>query len=498
MRTILAAALVLGTASPAWAAPSGQAVKWQDYGPAALQQARREQKPLFLLITATWCQWCHAYERESLHTPEVAAVLNTRYVPVWVDFDRRPDVAARFPGRGLPRTVILNPAGGFEASVAGFIPKPQLLGNLHKTLQLIDSQAQAQAEPAPSPPRTVTPEALLDAASHELDRQYDPIFQGFGREAKLPYPGVLAFLLEGGKEDRQRAQATLEAIAGAASWQKQLVGGLFDPREGGFFRYSPRRNWSDPHVEKLLGLNAQLISVALGVYHQTHDPRARAWAEATLHYVEGRLGAGPDGFYASQAADPAYYRQPTKEPRKEPRAAPAIDRRHFAAPSAQMALALFEAEQRLGKPAHAARARQVVESLAKRLDSRGAIARDWAGDQESPLRGVLDDQAWAALAMLEAWSRTRQPAYLKHAEALLAFIVRERRAAAGYRLSEGGPIEVEANAAAALAFARAYQLTGKREFSQAGRHALIEGMAQDLAAGYGWLAARRLGRPRGR
>jgi uncharacterized protein YyaL (SSP411 family) len=303
-------------------------------------------------------------------------------------------------------------------------------------------------------------------------------------------------MLSGEKGDRLRVQATMKAIAGEASWQKHLPGGLFDPREGGFFRYATRRNWGDPHVEKLLGLNAQLVVVALQVYDHIHDPKARAWAEATLMYLERRLGTPSGEFYGSQAADPAYYRLPPEQRRKRP--APSIDRRHYAAPSAQMALALFEAADVLEKPAYAARGRRLLDALAKRLDARGAIAHDWSADQASELSGLLDDQAWAALAMLKGWSMTRDRTYRGHAETLLAYIGREHRAPAGYRLSEGGPVTPDANAAAALAFTRAYQATGKRKYERAARHALIADMAGNLEASYGWLAARRLGSRHGR
>ncbi len=494
MTRLLSAMLLLSLLPPAWAAPNGQPVKWLDYGSKALEQARREGKPLFMVLTATWCQWCHAYERESLHSPEVAALLNKNYVPVWVDVDRRPDVAARYPGRGLPRTVILNPAGGTEASVAGYIPGPQLRDNLRKTLHLITPGATVQE--APSPKALLAPGKLLEGANEQIERQYDPIYHGFGHEAKFPHPGVLNFMLSGDARDGRRVHETLKAIAGEASWQRQLPGGLFDPREGGFYRYSTQRNWSEPHVEKLLGLNAQLVVVALKVYGQTHDAQARAWAESTLYYLMGRLGARSGEFYASQIADTAYYRLPPEGRGK--RAAPAIDRRHFAAPSAQMAIALFEASEVLAKPDYAVRGRVVLAALAKRVDSRGAIAHDWGDGQDAGLRGILDDQAWSALAMLEGWRLTRERAYLTHAEALLAFIARERQAAAGYRLSEEGAVILDANAAAALAFARAYRVTGKRGYARAARHAMSMGMERDLEAGYGWLAARWLGSPHGR
>ncbi|MNK43993.1 hypothetical protein D3C87_627140 [compost metagenome] len=496
MRPRLLVPLVLTLALPASAAPGGAPVDWHDYGPSTLQKARQEGKPLFVLLTATWCQWCHTYEEESLHTPEVAALLNSRYVPVWVDFDRRPDVAARFPGRGLPRTIILNPAGGLEATVAGYIPKSQLLANLRKTLDLIAPGEPPSEVPRQPAARPIPPELLLQTASEELQRQYDPIYHGFGREAKMPYPGVLAFLLAGSDSERQHAHETFKAIAGDADWQKQLPGGLFDPREGGFFRYSTRRNWGEPHSEKLLGLNAQLVSLALTLHRQTLAPKSRSWAETTLRYLEGRLGTRNGEYYGSQAADSAYYRLPPEERRKRP--SPAIDRRHYAAASAQMALALFEAEAVLNSPTYGRKARAAIDALTRRIDPKGAVAHDWTGAEESALRGLLEDQAWSALALLEAWQRTRKPTYLRHAEAVLAFVERERRAPGGYRLGEEGPIGVEANAAVALAFARAHQVTGKATYAQKARHALIEGMDRNLDGGYGWLAARQLGASRGR
>ncbi|MCE7958230.1 MAG: thioredoxin domain-containing protein, partial [Acidobacteria bacterium ACB2] len=67
-------------------------VDWYPWGPEAFEKARREGKPVFLSIGYSSCHWCHVMERESFENPEIARVLNERYVSVKVDREERPDV----------------------------------------------------------------------------------------------------------------------------------------------------------------------------------------------------------------------------------------------------------------------------------------------------------------------------------------------------------------------------------------------------------------------
>jgi uncharacterized protein YyaL (SSP411 family) len=42
-------------------------INWHDYGSQAFEQAIKENKPIFLLLTAlSWCYWCQVYESEDL------------------------------------------------------------------------------------------------------------------------------------------------------------------------------------------------------------------------------------------------------------------------------------------------------------------------------------------------------------------------------------------------------------------------------------------------
>ncbi len=40
-----------------------------------------------------------------------------------------------------------------------------------------------------------------------------------------------------------------------------ILSGIYDPVEGGFFRYAESREWRQPHYEKLLDVNASLALV---------------------------------------------------------------------------------------------------------------------------------------------------------------------------------------------------------------------------------------------
>ena len=97
----------------------GQPVMWQEWGAAAFEKARREDKAVLLDIGAVWCHWCHVMDRESYEDAETARIINEHFVPVKVDRDERPDVDARYQAAvssisgqgGWPLTAFLTPEG---------------------------------------------------------------------------------------------------------------------------------------------------------------------------------------------------------------------------------------------------------------------------------------------------------------------------------------------------------------------------------------------------
>src|SRR3989304_2436215 len=91
----------LATEASAYLRSAGdQPVEWYPWGEEAFAKARAEDKPILLDIGAVWCHWCHVIDHESYEDPEVAKIINERFVPVKVDRDERPDVDARYQRAG--------------------------------------------------------------------------------------------------------------------------------------------------------------------------------------------------------------------------------------------------------------------------------------------------------------------------------------------------------------------------------------------------------------
>ena len=79
---------------------------------------------------------------------------------------------------------------------------------------------------------------------------------------------------------------------------------LYDPVWGGFYRYAEAEDWTEPHYEKMLHIQAQNLRNYLEAYQVTGDQQYRTVAEGIIRYVRRFLTreSGP-GFYSSQDAE---------------------------------------------------------------------------------------------------------------------------------------------------------------------------------------------------
>jgi hypothetical protein len=67
-------------------------VNWYSWGAEAFEQARKENKPIFLSIGYSTCHWCHVMERESFEREDVAEIMNKYFICIKVDREERPDI----------------------------------------------------------------------------------------------------------------------------------------------------------------------------------------------------------------------------------------------------------------------------------------------------------------------------------------------------------------------------------------------------------------------
>src|SRR5205807_10368506 len=98
------------------------AIAWQPWSEEAFEQAKREKKFILLDLEAVWCHWCHVMDETTYKTPEVIALIQSKYIPVRVDQDSRPDLSNRYEDYGWPATVVFGPDGGEIVKRRGYLP----------------------------------------------------------------------------------------------------------------------------------------------------------------------------------------------------------------------------------------------------------------------------------------------------------------------------------------------------------------------------------------
>jgi uncharacterized protein len=115
------------TGSPAAEPHHATLVKWQEWTGDLFKRARQENKPVLLDLEAIWCHWCHVEDAKTYSQPQIAQLLNTKFIPVKVDQDSRPDLSNRYGDYGWPATVIFKPNGDEIDILSGFVPPKDML-----------------------------------------------------------------------------------------------------------------------------------------------------------------------------------------------------------------------------------------------------------------------------------------------------------------------------------------------------------------------------------
>jgi thioredoxin-related protein len=63
-------------------------ISWNDTFASAQSKAKKESKPMLVIITTEQCRWCRKLEATTLSNDEIVTKINTRFVPVHVTRDK--------------------------------------------------------------------------------------------------------------------------------------------------------------------------------------------------------------------------------------------------------------------------------------------------------------------------------------------------------------------------------------------------------------------------
>ncbi|MEX0800518.1 MAG: DUF255 domain-containing protein [Dehalococcoidia bacterium] len=424
-------------------------IQWREWGGDAFAEAQAQDKPILLALSAVWCHWCHVMDETSYSDPGVISYVNQHYVPVRVDNDQRPDINSRYNLGGWPTTAFLTPDG--ELMTGGtYIPPEAMLEHLPKIavayrsdkeeiLRKVGEMRERRGQTAARPGAGATPARgdlspeMFDAVVNGVAQSYDPVFGGFGEAPKFPHTDSIDLLLYAHRRRNDpdllhMARKTLELMA---------AGDVFDQEWGGFFRYATRRDWSEPHYEKMLEDNANLLRCLLALHRVTGGEAHAAAASRVIDYLEAKLRDTDKGyFYGSQDADEEFYKLAAAERAKLEE--PYIDQTCYTSWSAMAASAYLQAAWTLDRPELRDAALQALNFAWENLRTEdGGLPvmhryhdgpeADAGGSPHVP--GLLGDQAYTARAELDAYEVTGDPSHLERAQALAQTLL--QRFAAG-------------------------------------------------------------------
>ena len=298
-------------------------VAWWPWGPAALEEAQRTNKPILLSVGYAACHWCHVMAHESFEDGDTAAVMNELFVNIKVDREERPDIdqiymsALHHLGEqgGWPLTMFLTPKG--EPVWGGtYFPKTSRYGRaafvdvLREVSRLfreepgkIGQNRDALMERLEAKARPVGKVVLgsddLNQLALQIGGAFDQRHGGLRGAPKFPNAALYELVWRAGLrtgEDRffKLIEHTLDHIC---------EGGIYDHLGGGFSRYSVDERWLVPHFEKMLYDNAQLLELLALADRHSGNPLFRQRAAETVGWLAREMTTAEGAFSASLDAD---------------------------------------------------------------------------------------------------------------------------------------------------------------------------------------------------
>jgi uncharacterized protein YyaL (SSP411 family) len=298
-------------------------VDWWPWGPDALTEAKRSNKPILLSVGYAACHWCHVMAHESFEDDATARVMNDLFVNIKVDREERPDIdqiymsALHHLGEhgGWPLTMFLTSAGepfwgGTYFPKTSRYGKPAFVDVLREVERVYRQEPQSVeqnrsalmarlAESARPQGRVVIGVAELDRAAQQIAGLIDPVHGGMRGAPKFPQPMMLEFLWRAGRRQNDQRYFALVEL----SLARMCEGGIYDHLGGGFSRYSVDERWLVPHFEKMLYDNAQLLELLALAYQRSANDLFRTRARETVAWLEREMTTDGGAFSASLDAD---------------------------------------------------------------------------------------------------------------------------------------------------------------------------------------------------
>jgi uncharacterized protein YyaL (SSP411 family) len=408
-------------------------IQWYEWGEEAFDRAQAEDKLILLDLTAVWCHACHVMDQTTYADPGVLALLQGNFIAVRVDTDQRPDLEARYRTGGWPTTSLLLPTGEiiFQANslepdaMVELLQEAKVLyesekEDLRKQAAQLWNRVREHAHANQSSDAVLRP-AMARQSVEMMKREFDAVNGGFRDHPKFFEPEAIQMALVYGFFENDVELLNM----GLTTLDKQVV--LLDPVWGGFYRYAEQADWSQPHYEKMLTVQAQNLHNYVQAFQLTGNSEYKHIALRIIDYVERFLTDSQTGqFFESQDADVRGQDGKTlvsgteyfswDRIHRKAKGMPLVDGRRYTGSNADMAWAYLHASQVLRKAELQDRALNVLMRIvSERFNKKMGVVHGAINDLPR-IYGMLSDHIRLGRALVEAFRITRERKFLQDAE----------------------------------------------------------------------------------
>ncbi len=305
-------------------------VDWVPWSDSAFEEAKKEDKLIFLSVGYSTCHWCHVMAHESFENEEIAKILNHHFVCIKVDREELPDIDSAYMSfvqvstgqGGWPMSVWLTPEGnpvfggtyyppedrqgrpGFprvchELARVWRDDKEKVMEGGKRAIQHLRQQSTKE-----SPLRGLPSIKVFGDYIDACESLFDPSLGGFGGAPKFPRPVVVRTLMQ------LATRYGIDSTEGQSAWdmsertlKAMAAGGIHDQLGGGFHRYSVDRYWHTPHYEKMLYDQAQIAMAYLDAWEISKDQHYRDVVVRLFDYMLNTLRDSQGPIHAAEDAD---------------------------------------------------------------------------------------------------------------------------------------------------------------------------------------------------
>jgi uncharacterized protein YyaL (SSP411 family) len=415
MRRLVAALLLLWTL-PGYTA--GAKIDWQPWSDSVFERAARENRFVLLDLEAVWCHWCHVMDEVTYSDPQVVELIKSRYLPVRVDQDSRPDISRRYENYGWPATVVFNADGGEIVKRRGYLPPEVMISMLEEVI--VDPSPVDYGDDEPTPKFADNPllsqqlRKSLQAAFYDT---HDPKLGGLQQFQKfIDHDTVEYGLLRAGQGDKQAEEMTRRTLTFALK--------LIDPAWGGMYQYSTDFDWDHAHFEKIMSMQAEPLRLYALAYGQFRDERYRQAVRDLHRYVTAFLRSPEGAFYTSQDADLVKGKHSEKyfaldDAARRKLGIPAVDKHRYARENGWMINALATAYAMTGERAYLDDAQRAARWI---IANRSLPGGGFRHDEKDVAGPYLEDTLAMSDAFLALYAATGEREWLARAASGAEFI----------------------------------------------------------------------------